>query len=976
MEDAIDGDSIPDRSIARRWQALEEFAGTWARRVAAGSVPDDPQASWLERSIALTRTTLDLVKGLREKARDDQALRDITSVLEHYIEESSRWWHEPGETAFYHARVSPASGLADSVRHDSIDTGCLVERLRQIDGFFQAWYRSPVRTEIPDLERDVGGGREITSRELPAGIEAAESSDIQEPSTVPAPPFSVRDTPIETKTDFFRCLSQVRAFADQVARERPGGLYAIVARQLAAVAVWTAENRVPSRIERTVVSTGNLAKHELASSSDPADQFLCAVLPVIQDRYARWPEDPESVADDAPAFDATTPSGPGGAVEAQSFIARLRRRARSLARAPTGSPSRAASDVYGRAIESWCDGLLEILGHPLSHHSERMCRDWLGGLQQFLDFQETHGTGPRPALKRLRELAKEVEAGLRGSVWAYAPAFPRWARACDPVLGVTIESFEQCYVLLHALEESDLGFDQEDLGCALEHRVRALRKACDRWFETGDLSQDLKEKSVDTDRIPDEATRHRWQAVQAFVSTWTTRSPEDVPAPSLESVIRDCQRTECDLEGLQRSGRVCDAASTIRNHLQAYLRPATWFGSAYDLPIVTRTGQSCADVARKAFGVGLFPRSGELLSGMHELMDRFEAGPVTKDREFTYRLLDLAITCRILAHQSNCPSMHRIDHLLLPLTHKLTDEFPLDDSLFPRKDFNKQFQRHLAIYEAIDVPRMLDRLAAIVAFHRAWQPPAVVFDRDQIAPAAGEETESRAPAAESNEDPASSPIVANAMEWRRFEFLWNVESACRSFSGLLEDARVRAVGVQLRALHRWMAGGARPGAECLEATAAFFSHPDIRRLAASPGRRSRSIEEAYAINAYLRAWPGESGRVLDSRERSVAYPPSMESEEHVQLVLRYAVDDVAALLAGAPEREDLAGLLEHLLRVQQVYVLGRETSPGEVDQMASSLERASFEGENPFPGVPDFNESLTTRLHELAGVIRQVAGST
>ena len=614
--------------------------------------------------------------------------------------------------------------------------------------------------------------------------------------------------------------------------------------------------------------------------------------------------------------------------------------------------------AYVPAVTGIIQQLTDALEMPPGPELEPTLQFWPQTARTFFPALEQLGAGGRGLVAEFEALAEQVEKGLAAGAWHWRPELPAWARAVDPHTGGGVVSLEGLVVLLEALDDTDLPWGEDEaVQEALVTRLSALQTAAERWIARGELPEGLAEAGVDPGGIRDEATAARWHAIEDFTAHWIRRvsGEETWPPGTLEASVAAIHaiRREIREAGLARH----DALNALIRRLDHLLHvSATWARLVEQRDSVRDPRQDIVGYAEQTFSLCRFAELPDLIRRIEDLWSRLRGAKSVSDPRTLELLGETEVRCRSLLVRAGNPQLKVIYRPLAALVHNATEYGKLEEHRTRLLDLDDAFERALAPYARLDMDSILARLRQIADFFATWQPVSTADEDDE----ADAEPEDRADE-EVQHEPPPPPRKLDAGDWELKEFLWNVGSVCRAFSGPSRDPVRRAIGVQLRAIHRWTASGARPGPEQLAATDAFFADPRIRRLVHDPARRDFDLQVVRTIDAYLQLWPAEDGL---AEKPDNAYPPQILRPEHAGFLRQNALDDLEAWLGVRPDDRELIELHECLLRIRR-GAAAREARRA-VDVLSSARLEAA---DNPFPSVPDFVEALRAACHSLGAYV-------
>ena len=655
---------------------------------------------------------------------------------------------------------------------------------------------------------------------------------------------------------------------------------------------------------------------------------------------------PSRTQDAVPVAEAVAAAGPPEDIQGavQKLTATVERRRSDPRWAP-----------YVPAVTGMIQYLTDILAMPPGPELEPTLQCWPESVRTFYPALEQLGAEGRAFIAELEALVEYVEAGLAAGAWRWRPELPAWARAIDPYAGGAIASLEDLVVLLEAVDDAGLPWgEDEDVQEALQARLSALQNAVERWIARGELPDELAEEAIDPGCIRDEATAARWRAIEEFTAHWIRRvnGEEAWPAGTLGGSVGAIHAIGREIReaGLGHH----DALNALVRRLDHLLYvSATWARLVEQRDSVRDPQQDIVGYAEKAFGLCRFAELTDLIRRIEDLWSRLRGAESVSDTD-TLRLLDeTEVRCRSLLVRSAAQQLEAIHRPLASLVRDAVGHGKLEKHQIRLLDLDEAFERALAPYARLDMDAILSRLRQIADFFATWQ-PITTTDEDEGIDAEQEDASEE----EVRSEPAPPPRELDAGDWSLKEFLWQVGSACRSFSGPSRDPVRRAIGAQLRAICRWTAGGTRPDPERLAAADAFFASPPIRGSVYDPTRRDYGLQVVRTIDAYLQLWPAE-GRTAEEPDN--AYPRQILRPEHAGFLRQYAIDDLEAWLGVRPDSLELIELHLQLLRI-------RPDAPfREGHRAVDALASARLETEsNPFPNVPDFVEALRAMCHSLA----------
>ncbi|MFC1805366.1 hypothetical protein ACFL09_00100 [Planctomycetota bacterium] len=776
--------------------------------------------------------------------------------------------------------------------------------------------------------------------------------------------------------DFVALVEKAIREAERLGQAEPSfGGYRGVAQQLRALLTWAREGRRLTAEERGRLTLMELADEVRKGTFTWVSGALVEALEAIDGRLAPTPtreappvprnedstvrtEDvsqsrmadafPSRTQDAVPAAEVAT-SGPSE--EIQGAVEKLMARVERHRKDPDWTP-------YIPSVTGMIQHLVDILEMPPGPELEPTLQCWPLNARAFFPMLAQLGAGGHGLVAELEALAGHVEAGLAAGTWRWRPELPAWARARDPYGGGGIASLEDLVVLLEAVDDTDLPWgEDEDVAEALVTRLSALQTAAERWIAEAELPEDLREAAVDPGRIRDEATAARWRAIEDFTAHWMRRvsGKEAWPAGTLGASVAAIHAIHREVRdaGLRRH----DALDALINRLDHLLYvSATWARLVEQRDSVRDPRHDIVGYAEETFSLCRFAELPDFIRRIEDLWSRLRGAEVVSDPGTLELLDETEVLCRSLLVRSGDPQLEVIHRPLASLVRNVVEYGKLEEHQIRLLDLDEAFERALASYARLDLDAVLSRLRQIADFFATWQPISTADEDEEIATEQEDRSEE-----EVRREPAPPPRELDAGDWSLKEFLWHVGSACRTFSSPSRDPVRRAIGVQLRALCRWTAGGSRPDPERLAATDAFFADPQIRRLVYNLAGRSYDLQVVRTIDAYLQLWPAEHA---PAEELDDAYPRQILRPEHAGFLRQHAIDDLEAWLAVRPDDLELIELHQCLLRI------GRGAALREADRAVDVLSSARLEAEdNPFPNVPDFVEALRATCRSLAAYV-------
>ena len=750
------------------------------------------------------------------------------------------------------------------------------------------------------------------------------------------------------------------------------GSYRVVGQQLRALLPWVREGRRLTAEERGRLTLVELADDVRKGTFSWVSRALVEALEAIHDRLAPTPtdeppptardEDPTVRTEDAsqsPAEDAlpslTQDAIPPAEVATAAPPVDIQGAVEKLTAAVERHRSDPRCAPYLPALTAMTQHLMDTLAMPLGPELEPTLQCWPESIRTLYPALEQLGAGGRGIMAALDALVEHVEAGLAAGAWRWRPVLPAWARALDPHAGGGIASLEDLVVLLEAVEDTDLPWgEDEDVEQALVTRLSALQTAAERWIARGELPDALAGEAVDASCIRDEATAARWRAIEDFTAHWVRRASgeEAWPAGTLGASVAAIHAIGLEIReaGLEHH----DALNALVSRLDHLLYvSSTWARLVEQRGSFRDPQQDIVGYAEETFSLCRFAELPDVIRRVEDLWPRLRDAESVSDTDTLALLDETEVRCRSLLVRSGNPQLEVIHRPLASLVRDAVEYGKLEEHQIRLLDLDEAFERALAPYARLDLDAILSRLRQIAGFFATWQPICRADEDDE----ADAEPEDRS-VEEVQHEPAPPPRTLGASGWSLKEFLWHVGSACQSFSGSSRDPVRRAIGVQLRAIHRWTAGGSRPDPDRLAAADGFFADPRIRRLVYDPARRDYGLEVVRTIDAYLQLWPAEDPT---AEEPDNAYPRQILRPEHASILRQYAIDDLEAGLAVRPDDLELMGLHLQLLRIR------RDAPFREGHRAVDALASARLEaGGNPFPTVPDFVEALRATCHSLA----------
>ena len=755
--------------------------------------------------------------------------------------------------------------------------------------------------------------------------------------------------------DFVALVEEAIREAERLERAHPSfDCYRGIGQQLRTVLTWAREGRRLTAEESRCLTLMELADEARRTTFTRVSDALLEALEAIHGRLASTPtgealpgpreEDSTVRTEDAvPAAESTTSGLPE---DIRGAVGKLMARVERHRRAPRWAP-------YVPAVTGMIQHLTDTLEMPPGPELEPTLQCWPEAVRTFFPALEQLGAGGRGFVAEFEALAKHVEAGLAAGAWRWRPELPVWARALDPAAGGGIASLEGLVVLLEAIDDTDLPWgEEEDVQEALQMRLSTLQNAAERWIAKGELPEELAEESVDPGRIRDEVTAARWRAIEDFTTHWIRRASgeEAWPAGTLGSSVGAIHAIDREIReaGLARH----DALNALVDRLDHLLYvSATWARLVEQRDSVRDPQQDVVGYAEETFSLCRFAELPDFIRRIEGLWSRLRGARSVSDPDTLALLHETEVRCRSLLVRSGNPHLDVIHRPLASLVHNAVEYGKLEEHRIRLLDLDKAFERALAPYARLDMDAILSRLHQIADFFATWQPVSNADEDEEVAAEREDGVEE-----EARREPAP-PRELGAGNWSLEEFLWQVGSACQTFSGSLREPVRRAIGVQLRAIHRWTAGGSRPDPERLAATDAFFADPRIRRLVYDLARRDYNLQVVRTIDAYLQLWPAEDGA---AEEPDNAYPPQILRPEHAGFLRQYAIDDLEAWLGVSPDDLELIELHRCLLRMRRGVALR------EARRAADVLSSARLEAaDNPFPNVPDFVEALRATCRSL-----------
>ena len=563
--------------------------------------------------------------------------------------------------------------------------------------------------------------------------------------------------------------------------------------------------------------------------------------PALRDEDSTVPTEDasQSRAQDAgPAAEVAT-SGPP--VDIQGAVEKLMAKAEHLGRDPRCAP-------YVPAVTAMTQHLMDTLEMPLGPELEPTLQCWPESVRTFYPALEQLGAGGRGLIGELDGLVEHVEAGLAAGAWRWRPEFPTWARALDPHAGGGVASLEDLVVLLEAVDDAELPWgEDEDVQEALQERLSALQTAAERWIARGELPDALAGEAVDPRCIRDEATAARWRAIEDFTAHWIRRvdGEEAWPARTLGGAVGAIHAIGREIReaGLGHH----DALNALVSRLDHLLYvSSTWARLVEQRDSVRDPQRDVVGYAEETFSLCRFAELPDFIQRIEDLWSRLRDAESVSDPDTLALLDETEVRCRSLLVRSAGHQLEVIHRPLASLVRDAVEYGKLEEHQIRLLDLDEAFERALAPYARLDVDSILSRLRQIADFFATWQPISTADEDEE-----GDSEREDGSEEEVRREPAPPPRELDAGDWGLTDFLWQVGSACRTFSGYLRDPVRRAIGVQLRAIHRWTAGGSRPDLEPLAATDAFFDAPRVRELVYDPAGRSHDLQAVRTIDAYL-----------------------------------------------------------------------------------------------------------------------------